>query len=121
MHSERHAPGKAGMLSVDIQQLADVTVMRCKGRLYAEDSGALREAVLGRLLGREAVLDLAGITAIDAGGLGLLLSLQKSADVWGTRLRVTNLPPRVEQVIALTRLRDVLGICSALPHETPNR
>ncbi len=97
-----------------------MTVIRCKGQLYAENGGALREAVLGRLLGREAVLDLAGITAIDAGGLGLLLPLQKSADVRGTRLRMTNLPPRVEQVIALTRLRDVLEICSALPHGPPN-
>ncbi len=100
------------MLNVTVHDLADVTIIRCQGRLYAEDGAALRAAVQGRQLGPAAVLDLAEITALDAGGLGLLVSLQNRAAERGTKLKLMNLTPRVEEVLALTRLRGVLDVCS---------
>lgn len=101
------------MLRVDTHKLGEVTVLRCAGRLYAEDGERLRQAIEGQPPAAVSVLDVAGITAIDAGGLGLLVSLQSWCRERGARLKLMNLTPRVERLLDVTKLRGVLEVCSA--------
>jgi ABC-type transporter Mla MlaB component len=59
-----------------------------------------------------AVLDLAEITAIDAAGVGILVSLRWWAKTTGARLKLMNLTPRVEDLLELFNLRSAFEICS---------
>jgi len=61
---------------------------------------------------RIAVLDLAEITAMDAAGVGILVSLHWWAKTTGARLKLMNLTPRVEDLLELFSLRSTFEICS---------
>ena len=100
------------MLSLTIHNLGDVTVFRCAGRITADDVNVLRNAVLTQPHIRIAVLDLAEISAVDAAGLGTLIYLWKWAKASGTKLKLMNLMPCVEEVLDLTKLRSAFEVCS---------
>ena len=100
------------MLSLTIQKLGDVSVFQCAGRLTAGDGDILRIAVRTQSRVRTVVLDLAEISAIDAAGLGMLVSLRAWAKSTGTDLKLMNLTPRVEEVLELTHLRAAFEVCS---------
>ena len=100
------------MLSLTIHNLGDVTVFRCAGRITADDVNVLRNAVLTQPHIRIAVLDLAEISAVDAAGLGTLAYLKKWAKTSGTKLKLMNLMPSVEEVLDLTKLKSAFELCS---------
>lgn len=109
---ESHSSKEANMLSLTIQKLGDVSVFQCAGRLTAGDGDILRLAVRTQSRVRTVVLDLAEISAIDAAGLGMLVSLRAWAKSTGTELKLMNLTPRVEEVLELTHLRAAFEVCS---------
>jgi anti-anti-sigma factor len=74
------------------------------------DGDALQNAVSRQQPLRVAVLDLAEISAIDAAGLGSLLSVRKWAGGTGTELKLMNLTPQVEELLVLTKLRSVFSV-----------
>lgn len=100
------------MLNLKIQNLGDITVFRCAGRITAEDADGLRHAVLAQSQLRVAVLDLAEISAVDAAGLGMLAGLRNWARLAGKQLKLMNIVPRVEEVLELTKLRSAFEILS---------
>jgi anti-sigma B factor antagonist len=100
------------MLSLTIHNLGKVTLFRCAGRITAGDGDVLRNAILTPLHQRTVVLDLAEVSAVDAAGLGILVSLRTWAHATGTELKLLNVTPRVEQVLELTNLRSVFEVCS---------
>ncbi len=99
------------MLTLTIHNLGDVTVFRCAGRITTDSGDALRNAVLNHHHISIAVLDLAGISAVDAAGLGILVSLRRWADAAGTKLKLMNIVPRVEELLELTNLRSAFEVC----------
>lgn len=101
------------MLSFTINNLGDVAIFECKGRMTVEGGEALRDAVLSQPYVQTVVLDMKEIRDIDAAGLGVLASLRGWAKATGTELKLMNLPPRVEKVLALTGLKTAFAICSA--------
>jgi anti-anti-sigma factor len=100
------------MLSLTIHNLGDVTIFRCAGRIMFPYADTLRTAVLRQPRFRVVVLDLAEISAVDAAGLGILVSLRTWTRTTGTTLKLMNLTPRVEFLLELTNLRSVFEICS---------
>ncbi len=99
------------MLTLTIHNLGDVTVFRCAGRITTGSVDALRNAVLNHPHTPIAVLDLAGVSFVDAAGLGILVSLRKWADAAGTKLKLMNLVPRVEALLELTNLSSAFEVC----------
>ncbi|HXW90711.1 MAG TPA: STAS domain-containing protein [Terriglobales bacterium] len=105
------------MLRIVVEQSMDSAVVRCSGRLVAGKAVLrLREAVMCLADKRIVQLDLAGVEAIDAAGLGLLISLHTLGQVVGFKLQVRNPVRRVGELLKLTRLESVLDI--PLPGET---
>jgi anti-sigma B factor antagonist len=100
------------MLNLRIHNLGDVAVLRCAGRITADDRDRLRDAVLAQADIRIAVLDLAEVSAVDAAGLGMLLALRTWADATGKQLKLMSLTQRVEEVLELTNLRSQFEFCS---------
>lgn len=101
------------MLSLTVHNLGDVTVFRCAGRIEFGGGDGLQAAISTQSQVRIAVLDLAEISAIDAAGLGILLSLRARALATGVQLKLMNLTPKVEQLLELTNLKSVFNVVSA--------
>lgn len=101
------------MLNFVVHNLGDTAVFECGGRITVEAGDALRDAVLRQPYVQVVVLDLKGVSNIDAAGLGVLASLRSWAKATGTELKLMNVPPRVERLLELTGLKAVLSSCSA--------
>ena len=101
------------MLSLRIQQLGNVTIVHCIGRIAFPDARGLRIALLQQLRTRMLILDLADTVAIDAGGLGSLVALRGWAQQTNRTLKLMNITPRVEQLLQLTELASLFEVCSA--------
>lgn len=54
------------------------------------------------------VLDLSGLTAVDATGLGVLVGAHRAADRAGRRLLLLDAPEQVHRLLRVTRLYRVL-------------
>jgi anti-anti-sigma factor len=94
------------MLTVTTHTMAEVVVLHCQGRLVrGEEAGLLCAAV--RHHERDVVLDLARVTAIDAAGIGALVSLQAA----GVYLKLMNPSEAVRSVLRITGLNSVFEIC----------
>jgi anti-anti-sigma factor len=99
------------MLRIVVEQSMDSALLRCSGRLVAgKEVLRLREAVMCQAEKRSVQLDLAGVEAIDAAGLGLLVSLHTLGWALGFGFQVRNPVPRVRSLLKLTRLESVLDI-----------
>jgi anti-anti-sigma factor len=101
------------MLSLTIQKLEDATVIRCAGRMVIPYAEVLRNAVLRQIRIRTLVLDLADVIAVDAAGLGMLVSLRAWAKETRTALKLMNVTPRVERLLELTNLKCAFEVCSS--------
>ena len=101
------------MLSLRIERLGDVTVIHCAGRIVFPYNREFRIRLLQQLQTRTLVLEFVDTIAIDASGLGLLVSLRTWATQTGRALKLMNVTPRVEQLLQMTRLKPEFEICSA--------
>jgi anti-anti-sigma factor len=101
------------MLKFKIHNLDEMALFECEGRLTIESANALRRAVTTQAGVASVVLDLRGLTDVDAAGLGAIASLGSWARSTGTSLKLMNLMPRVERLLELTGLRTEFEICSA--------
>lgn len=79
------------MFSVHVDNVGDLTVVECEGRLVRSDAAfILRDAVISEVEARVIMLDFSGVSAIEGGGLGMLLFLQRWAYDHHIRLKVFN-------------------------------
>jgi anti-anti-sigma factor len=85
-----------------------VVTVRCQGRLVRGQETALL-CVAIQQHGRDIILDLSGVTAIDPAGIGALLSLQAA----GTYLRLVGPSLAVRQVLRLTSLDSLFEISAS--------
>jgi anti-sigma B factor antagonist len=84
-----------------------------EGTLQAPAAAALGEQVGGLLRGghRRVLLDLAGLTCIDAAGVGALVGALTMTNAAGGELRISHPRPRVKQFL------DVAGVLGVLTGE----
>jgi anti-anti-sigma factor len=98
------------MLTVITKNLSDAVILQCSGRLVrGEETALLCSAVQQH--GRTVILDLQGVDAIDAAGIGVLISLQAA----GIYLKLINPNPQVRELLRMTKLESIFEICESLP------
>src|SRR5262245_13494013 len=96
------------MLTVTIESMGDTVTLRCAGRIVrGQETAVLCAAV--RQHARNLVLDLAMVDAIDAAGIGVLVSLQAA----GIYLKLVNPTRQVQEVLRVTKLETVFEICES--------
>ncbi len=99
------------MLRIITEHLGDITILRLFGRIVAgPEVESLKDAVACEADERLVMIDLAGIDAIDARGLGLFVFFQALGCALGFELQLTNPARRVRELLELTRLDSVLEI-----------
>ena len=101
------------MLNIRTQKLGNTTVLHCVGRLTFPDADALRNLTLQEPQASSLILDLANVTAIDAAGLGALVSLRAWSSKSGSALKLMNVNSKVLRLLELTNLRPAFEICTA--------
>ena len=98
------------MLNVTVEKISSVLTFKCSGRLVRGDETTILCAAIHQQE-RELNLDLSEVTAIDAGGIGALVSLQAA----GLYLRLINPTPPVREVLRLTKLDSLFEVLATEP------
>ena len=93
------------MLTITVKESEDGVVLQCQGRIVRGDETAILCAAV-RQEGRNVTLDLTGVDAIDAAGIGSLVSLQAS----GIYLTLLNPAEQVREVFRVTQLESIFEI-----------
>jgi anti-anti-sigma factor len=106
------------MLNVHAKTLGNIAVLGLQGQIVNGQTEILRNAVESLPAVKAVKLDLAGVTMIDAGGLGVLLALREQAEAHGIRFELMNVNRRINMVLALTRLDSVFRITSRVEVST---
>jgi anti-anti-sigma regulatory factor len=79
------------MLTVGIENIGEMAVIECRGRIVRSEAAfKLREAVKSQSDACTIVLDLSKVSAIEGGGLGMLVFLQRWARDHDIQLRLFN-------------------------------
>jgi anti-sigma B factor antagonist len=108
---------ESGSLTYEIEKQPDdehgnkVTVVKCHGRLIAENAPELKAAVAALLpQGGRIVVDLSDVNYLDSSGLGMLVGLKVSAVKQGLCiLEFVNMTPRVMELLRLSNLTKILS------------
>jgi anti-anti-sigma factor len=96
------------VLSVTVQKLGGVAILRCQGRIVRGQETAILCAAVQQN-GRDLILDLRKVDVIDAGGLGALISLRSA----GICLKLMDPTAHVREILRLTKLDSIFEICGS--------
>ena len=92
-------------------------VVTFQGRLDVHTVPAARER-LSRALTTgtgDLVVDLSAVDSVDAAGVGVLVAAADRAPMYGRRVVLRAVPPRLARLMRMTRLTQVLTVESAAP------
>ena len=97
------------MLALRIEKIGELAVVECEGRIVRSEAAVkLRETVMSLRNARIIVLDLSEVRAIEGGGLGMLLFLQRWAQRHDIQFKLFNparsVRDRVELVNSIAEL-----------------
>ena len=96
------------MLHVSVEDLGESVVLRCAGRIVRGQETRILCAAVSQRRG-SITLDLSEVEAIDAAGVGALISLQAA----GIYLQLLNPTKAVREVLRITKLDTIFEICSS--------
>ena len=96
------------MLRVTVEDLGEVVILHCRGRMVRGHETSLLCAGV-RQHGRDVIVDLSGVDAIDASGISVLITLQAA----GIYFRLMDPNKQVREVLTVTRLESVFEICDS--------
>jgi len=104
------------MLDLVVEKIGDLTVVECVGRMVRSEAAfKLSQAVTSLHDSRIIVLDLSEVSAIEGGGLGMLLFLQRWAHDRDIQLKLFN--PTRYVYDRLERITSIPELDIATPHE----
>ncbi len=98
------------MLTITIEKFAETAILHCQGRIVRGDETSILCSALRQKAG-SVILDLTEVDAIDAAGIGALVSLQAA----GVYLMLMNPTPRVREILTITKLDSVFEIVESQP------
>src|ERR1700675_2500748 len=106
---------RRGVLSIMFESARRVVTVRCLGRLVFGLESALFDAAVHHHRREIIIVDLSGVTAIDAAGIGALISLRAA----GSYLRLVDPSETVRQGLRLTNLHSVFDISESECRKPP--
>jgi anti-anti-sigma factor len=100
------------MLKVRYRKFGTAVILCLQGPIVINETPGLRGAVERQANVSVVVLDLSGVSLIDAFGLGLLLELREEIKSKRIEFRLMNPTERVRRLLQMTRLDSVFEIVS---------
>jgi anti-sigma B factor antagonist len=103
-------------LVVAITEIEGSTILHCKGRLqFCEEAAIFSRLAHGVLdAGKNLVLDLSEVEAIDSSAVGDLVLIYMRACASGKEVRIAAPTPRVLEVLELTHVNSLFRIYSTV-------
>jgi anti-anti-sigma factor len=98
------------MVRIHARKLGDIAVLCIRGEIMVGQTLPLRNKVQSLSDVSAIVFDLAHVTRIDAGGLGVLLELREETQARGIEFRLMNVNRLVAQILEITRLDSVFEL-----------
>lgn len=106
MAAQSSAPATDLKLSVDNSPTG--SVVHCSGKITASTTNSLLDQVHHLIpQSKHIVLDLAQVSYIDSSGLGAIVRLWSSAQKSGCAYKITNLQPRIKELLSMTNLSSI--------------
>jgi len=106
------------MLKVHARNLGNVAFLCLQGQLVNGETETLRNAVHLQSAAQSdvstVVLDLALVSTVDAGGLGVMLELREQVEAKGIGFKLMNVSKLVGKVLEVTRLDTVFEVTSGV-------
>ena len=102
------------MLKVHARNLGNVAFLCMQGQIVTGETETLRNAVRFQSGVSVVVLDLAQVSTVDAGGLGVMLALREQAQSKGIGFKLMNVSKLVGRVLEITRLDSVFEVTSGV-------
>ncbi len=89
-----------------------MTVVYCAGRItFGKEATVLANCIADLLAKRQRILlNLGGVEAVDAAGLGALAQLSRVARATGGQIELCDVPEGIARLLEMTRLSQVLKI-----------
>ena len=106
------------MLKIAAKNLDNVAILSVHGRIVTAETETLRTAVLSQAASTAVILDLSGVTTVDAHGLGVLLDLRQQSVASGIRFKLMNVSHPLSQVFEITRLNTVFEMTSKVDNRS---
>ena len=102
----------AMQLRLSTRTMDGILIVDCAGRIvFGEESAILRDTVRKSITEHNRlVLNLGGISYIDSGGLGTLVSLYTTAHNAGGRVKLANLTQRVGDLLNVMKLHSIFEV-----------
>ena len=109
-------PFDARGLQLRLEESQKERIVHCSGRITADNSEMFQQQIRHLIpdthdqiavITQKIVLDLSSVTYVDSAGLGALLGAWTAAQSKGCDLEITNLNPRVEKLVEITKLDTV--------------
>jgi len=99
-------------LKLIVRTVDDIVIVDCSGRIvFGEESADLRDTVKMVITqSKRIILNLAGVTYIDSGGLGTLVALYTTARTSGGSIKLANLTQRVGDLLQVTKLVTIFDV-----------
>src|SRR5438093_8464225 len=106
-------PGGGPMqLRLSTRIVDGIAVLDCGGRIVFGDESSLLRDTAKKMINenKRIVLNLSGVSYIDSGGLGTLVSLFTTAQKAGGSIKLANLTDRVGDLLQVTKLLTVFEV-----------
>lgn len=100
------------MLKVHARNSGTAVTFYLQGQMVNGETDVLKNAVAFQPNVSAVILDLAGVSIVDAGGLGAMLELREQAKSRGIRFELMNLNKWVRYVLEISRLDSVFEVKS---------
>src|ERR1700704_4101674 len=102
------------MLKVQFRKLGNVAFLCMQGQIVIGETETLRNAVRSQSDARSdvstVVLDLARVSTVDAGGLGVMLQLREQVQAKGIGFKIMNVSKLVGKILEVTHLDSVFEV-----------
>lgn len=101
------------MLNINERQSGETTILDLEGDVIMGGGSAKLRQAINELLKEEktnVLLNFEKVRYMDSSGTGEILSVSQSFNDVGGSLKLTNLTPKVEQVLALSSILPILDV-----------
>lgn len=100
------------MLKVQVKKTGSIAILHLQGRIIRGETAVLQNAMNSQTEVSAVMLDLGGVNAIDAHGLGVMLQLREGTETKGIEFKLVNVTKNVRRILEITRLDSVFEINS---------
>lgn len=104
-------------MDYQIQRDGNVAILELHGVLDVASAPTFQTALQSILDegGRQAVVNMTGVSFMDSSGLGVLIAAHRRLDGMGGRVALVNVAPAVRKVLQLTRTDRFFDLHDTLP------